>query len=252
LTIIAYDSQLNLNFYVFGPNSSNTSCSLFGGANWPNPSTNKIWWKRVLKFRVIQRRVLMVRITRVNDLKMKGNTVSAAKIQSRASAASLSTLLRTTLTAPMEKCEIRVPAKLKTRSQPNSIKFCLIDNVCIFTWCTNMNWNRFIGGGSTCGCNKRTCHFLELYLTFFFVRPYKPDGSTDSHAQWLTRSGLGEGFAFRWWRRYKIALGIASPLIFHPWMLNFQPNQYTQITFERYKVDYKFQWSTYIYQIEVG
>jgi hypothetical protein len=89
-------------------------------------------------------------------------------ILSRASAAALSTVLRTTTLSYGNMrfsgtCQAETP-------QPIKMKFCTIDEVGEVTRCSKNGWNRFAGGGPTDRWNIASKTFLTiLYLTLPFL-----------------------------------------------------------------------------------
>jgi hypothetical protein len=93
---------------------------------------------------------------------------------SRASAAALSAVLRTT-TLPYGNMQISVTCPSET-PQPIKMKFCTIDNVGEVTRYYKTSWNRLAGGGSTDKWNITSKTVLTFpyfipYLTFFSRKP---------------------------------------------------------------------------------
>jgi hypothetical protein len=123
------------------------------------------------------------------------------------------------------------------------MQFCTIDYIGEVTRCVKNGWNRLAGGGATYKCNITWKTFLTIpYLTFFYsVCLYSPSGLTNLHA--LKRCGLPQGSAFWGHIDTDLHFGVKTPENpkFWNWMPDFQPNQYTWITFERWEIDEKFQ-----------
>jgi hypothetical protein len=135
----------------------------------------------------------------------------------------------------METCDFHVPALPKplNRLAWNLTRLRRRDT----RWAKN-SWNRLAGGGPTDRWNIIWKTFL-LYLTLHFLFLYASTAwLTDLHARWFKRCGLLKGSAF--WRShwYEITFRNQNPLKtshFSTRMPNFQPNQYTRITFYRWQ-----------------
>ena len=163
---------------------------------------------------------------------------------SRASAAALSTVLRTTTLSygNMRFSGIR-PAETP---QPIKMKFCKIDYVGELTRCAKNGCNRLAGGGPTHRWNI-TSIFVQYFTFFFSCMPLQPKRlnrfarTTSQTMRFAVRKCLLGGRVDT-----KLQFGVKTPKTstFVTGMPNFQPNKYTRITFERYEIDEKCKQTT--------
>jgi hypothetical protein len=138
-------------------------------------------------------------------------------------------------------CPAKTPQLIK-------MKFCTIDNVGEVSRCTKNGRNRLAGGGPTDRwyiTSKTFLLYLALLYLFFLVIVYSPNGLTDLHARWLKLRGSPYGSAFWGSHWYKITSWGSKTPNFGTRMPNFQPNQYTLITFERWEIEEKCQRTTF-------
>ena len=142
--------------------------------------------------------------------------------------------------------------------QPIKMKFCMIDYVGELTWCANNGCNRLAGDGPTDRWNITSIfvlyftllYFTLLYLTlpFFSCMPLQPkrlNRFARTIAQTTRFAARKCPLGSRW---YEITFRGQNPPKtpnFGTGMPNFQPNQYSRITFERWEIDEKFQRSAY-------
>ena len=133
---------------------------------------------------------------RINSVNCQLTTLSYKSrlfVLSRASAAALSTVLRTT---SLSEGNMRFLGARQTETPwPIKTKFWTIDYLGEINRYAKNGWNRFSGDCSPYTWNIRI--ILYLTLPFFFLeRSYRSDGSTDFHARYLKQRGLFQGSAF--------------------------------------------------------
>ena len=154
-------------------------------------------WDNLCDWMTINIRFQKFRINSVNCQLTTLSYKSRLFVLSRASAAALCTVLRTT---SLSEGNIRLLGVRQTETPwPIKTKSCTIDYVGKITKYAKNGWNRFSGGCSPYTWNILTILYFTLpYLTFFFLeRSYRSDGSTDFHARYLKQRGLFQGSAFR-------------------------------------------------------
>ena len=132
--------------------------------------------------------------------------------------------------------------------QPIKMKFCMIDYVGELTRCAKNGYHRLAGGGPTDRWNITSTFVLYFTLPFLFLyvstaQTAEPICTHDSSNDAVCCKEVPFGGRVD----MKLHLGVKPSKTpnFGTGMPNFQPNQYSWITFERWEIDKKFQRRAY-------